>query len=51
LNGLENIVDASMNAEFEHVPSDDEIQRALFEMHPTNTPGPNGFHALVYQKL
>lgn len=50
---LENIcpkVNESMNALLTAPFTESEIHKALFEMHPSKAPGPDGFTALFFQK-
>lgn len=51
LYGLSRVVSDDMNAALDADPIDDEIERALFQMHPNNALGPNGFYALFFQKF
>lgn len=34
-----------------NIPTMDEVKQAVFEMGPLQTPGPDGFHPLSYQKI
>ena len=40
-----------MNAQLDCEPNEEEIQAVLFQMHHTKAPGPDGFHALFFQKF
>jgi hypothetical protein len=33
-----------------HNFSEEEVQKALFQMHPLKSPGPDGYPAIFYQK-
>ncbi|XP_024199817.1 uncharacterized protein LOC112203016 [Rosa chinensis] len=43
-------VTSSMNAELVMPYSDEEIKRALFQMHPSKSPGPDGMTPFFFQK-
>jgi hypothetical protein len=49
LNALPSKVTSDMNEELCKPYPDEEIGKALFQMGPTKSPGPNEFPALVYQ--
>ncbi|XP_023642406.1 uncharacterized protein LOC111831641 [Capsella rubella] len=45
------LVTPSMNVSLTREITEEEVKRALFSLHPTKTPGPDGMTALFYQKF
>ncbi|PRQ50695.1 putative RNA-directed DNA polymerase [Rosa chinensis] len=51
LDCIQPRVTESMNGELMAPYSDDEIKRALFQMHPSKSPGPDGMSPCFFQKF
>jgi hypothetical protein len=48
---VDSVVTSRMNNELLRAFSHDEVRRALFEMHPSKAPGPDGMSALFFKKF
>lgn len=51
LVGPEELVTSNMIAVFDMEPSEMEIKEALFQIHSTKAPRPDGIHALFFRKF
>ncbi|CAI9782582.1 unnamed protein product [Fraxinus pennsylvanica] len=49
IQDLETMVSSDMNDQLQRSCTDEEVKRALFEMDPMSSPGPDGFSADFYQ--
>ncbi|XP_074314802.1 uncharacterized protein LOC141650968 [Silene latifolia] len=50
LRCIPEVISPEMNAVLDRPLCDDEVKSALFSMHPNKAPGPDGMHALFYQR-
>ena len=48
---VERVVSAGMNSDLMRPFSAEEVHRALFQMHPSKAPGPDGMFALFFSKF
>jgi carbamoylphosphate synthase small subunit len=48
---VDGVVTSGMNAELVKPFVKEEVQKALFQMHPSKAPGPDGMSALFFQKF
>lgn len=51
VTSIDPIVDSNMNDILCAPFSNDEVHRAVFDLHPSKSPGPDGFNALFYHKF
>lgn len=51
VDSIDPIVDNLMNVVSCAPFSDDEVHKAVFDLHPSKDPGPDGFYALFYHKF
>jgi hypothetical protein len=51
INFVDTRVTDEMNNWLLHSFLEEEVQRALFQMHPLKSPGPDGYPAVFYQKI
>lgn len=51
MEGLTTVVTDEMNEILDMEPTNEEIKSVVFQMHPNKAPGPDGMHALFFQKL
>ena len=49
LNSVERVVTPEMNQSLLQNYTVEEVQRALFQMHPSKSPGPNGMSHFFFQ--
>lgn len=49
--GLSSCVTEDMNRVLDAAPTGEEVRFSLFQMHPNKAPGPDGMHALFFQKF
>ena len=50
LNSVDSLVTSGMNATLLQRYNPEEVKTALFEMHPSKSPGPNGMTPFFFQK-